>query len=239
MKIFLLFLIVAMSCANARSQNQPQANLKNVNQAARHDSLVSVSIKEKLVQLAMQNPSVEIDDRTLTIAYLGLGKAKTNILNQIGVAANLNEYSIQKNNSIGSYYPRYNFGVVLPLGLLTTRSKDIDIARESIGISIAQKNEHDRVLREVVLTKYEDYLLASELLKYQKQLYEDVHSDFLTIERDYAAAKIKVEEYNKAYRDDNTENTKLIILQRNLNVTVLELERYIGVKLEDVLKLYR
>ena len=132
-----------------------------------------------------------------------------------------------------------NFGVALPLGLLTTRSKDIDIAREGIGISIAQKNEHDRVLREVVLTKYEDYLLASELLKYQKQLYEDVHSDFLTIERDYAAAKIKVEEYNKAYRDDNTENTKLIILQRNLNVTILELERYIGVKLEDVLKLYR
>jgi outer membrane protein TolC len=236
MKIFLLFTIISMSWAVAISQNPPAANQKRVNQAARQDSLYNQSIREKLVQLAMQNPSVEIDDRTLTIAYLGLGKAKTNILNNIGFAANLNEFSIQKTNTLGTYYPRYNFGVVLPFGLLTTRSKDIDIARENIGISIAQKNEHYRILKAVVLSKYEDYLMEKELLKSQIELYEDVHSTFLKVEQDYASAKIKVEEYNRAYRDDNTENTRVIILQRDLNVAVLELERYIGVKLEDVLK---
>jgi outer membrane protein TolC len=236
MKFFLLFTIVSMSWVSAMSQNPPAANQKRVNQAARQDSLYNQNIREKLVQLAMQNPSVEIDDRTLTIAYLGLGKAKTNILNQIGFAANLNEFSIQKNNTLGTYYPRYNFGVTLPFGLLTTRSKDIDIARENIGISIAQKNEHYRILKAVVLAKYEDYLMEKELLKSQIELYEDVHSTFLKIEQDYASAKIKVEEYNRAYRDDNTENTRVIILQRDLNVAVLELERYIGVKLEDVLK---
>lgn len=225
-----------MSWVNAMSQNPPAVNQKRVNQAARQDSLYNQNIREKLVQLAMQNPSVEIDDRTLTIAYLGLGKAKTNILNNIGFAANLNEFSIQKNNTLGTYYPRYNFGVTIPFGLLTTRSKDIDIARENIGISIAQKNEHYRILKAVVLAKYEDYLMERELLKSQIELYEDVHSTFLKIEQDYASAKIKVEEYNRAYRDDNTENTRVIILQRDLNVAVLELERYIGVKLEDVLK---
>jgi outer membrane protein TolC len=236
MKFFLLFTIVSMSWVNAMSQNPPAVNQKRVNQAARQDSLYNQNIREKLVQLAMQNPSVEIDDRTLTIAYLGLGKAKTNILNNIGFAANLNEFSIQKNNTLGTYYPRYNFGVTIPFGLLTTRSKDIDIARENIGISIAQKNEHYRILKAVVLAKYEDYLMERELLKSQIELYEDVHSTFLKIEQDYASAKIKVEEYNRAYRDDNTENTRVIILQRDLNVAVLELERYIGVKLEDVLK---
>ena len=126
--------------------------------------------------------------------------------------------------------------MTIPFGLLTKRSKDIDIARENIGISIAQKNEHYRILKAVVLAKYEDYLMERELLKSQIELYEDVHSTFLKIEQDYASAKIKVEEYNRAYRDDNTENTRVIILQRDLNVAVLELERYIGVKLEDVLK---
>ena len=236
MKIFLLFTVISMSWANAMSQNPASANQKRMSQTARQDSLWDQSIREKLVQLAMQNPSVEIDDRTLTIAYLGLGKAKTNILNQIGFAANLNEFSIQKNNTLGTYYPRYNFGVTLPFGLMTSRSKDIDIARETIGISIAQKNEHYRVLKALVLSKYEDYLMEKELLKSQIELYEDVHSTFIKVEQDYASAKIKVEDYNKAYRDDNTENTRVIVLQRDLNVAVLELERYIGVKLEDVLK---
>jgi hypothetical protein len=90
-----------------------------------------------------------------------------------------------------------------------------------------------------VLTRFEDYQMAKELLRSQIQLYEDVHATFLTAEKDYADAKIKVDEYNRAYRDDNTENTKIVVLQRNLNVAVLELERYIGVKLEDVLNNYR
>jgi outer membrane protein TolC len=241
MKVVILSLAAVLTFATVRSQNTQNrpSTSRNSQERVPNAQDSPVDIRERLVQLAMQNPGVEIDDRNILVAQYGIKRAKTNILNQVSLQGNLNEFSISQNNPYANLYPKYNIGVVVPLGLFSTRSADVNIARQNYNITIAQKNDHYRVLKEAVLTKYEDYLMDKQLVDLQRQLSEDVHSDFLKAEQDYANAKIKIDDYNRAYREYNLQNTKLITLQRNLNVDILEIERYIGVKLEDVLRDYK
>jgi outer membrane protein TolC len=228
--------------------NAQDSTLYRPPQQARRSGVVSadsnrMNIRERLVQLAIQNPSMEIEDRNVAAAAYGVRKAKTNALNQISVQGNLNEFSITHNAQASAtganLYPRYNIGFVLPLGLLTTRAQDIHIAREQLAVAEAQRNEHYRVLREAVLSKYEDYLMAVDLLNLERQVTEDAYARYGKIEKGFAEGRITDEEYTTAYRNYNTEQAKQRTLERNLRVTTIEMERYIGVKLEDVLRDYR
>lgn len=223
-------------------QNRP-GNGKN-NDITRPDNIRNIAtlpdIREKLVQLAMQNPNAEIDDRNLAISQYSLQNTKSAVLNNIVLQGNLNEYSIKPNpQQYGAYYPRYNLGATLPLGLFLNRSRDIKIGEENVGIVFAQKTQHAREIREAVLAKYEDYLMATDLLNLEKQLVEDVFTNFQKVEKNFAEAKVPSEDYTNAYRDYNNELAKQRTLERNLKVIVLELEKYIGVKLEDVLSNYK
>jgi outer membrane protein TolC len=220
-----------------------QHNLQNPrNRTGKADSVID--IREKLVQLAMQNPGAEVDDRNIAVSEYVLKNTKSAVLSSVVLQGNLNEYSINGSTTTqGSIYygqyPRYNLGVTLPLGLFTTRTRDIHIANENIGINIALKNDHYRVLREAVLSKYEDYLMTNDLLILQNQLVEDVYTVFQKVEKNYADAKIQSEDYTNAYRSYNVELAKQRVLERDLRRTELEIERYIGVKLETVLAQYK
>ncbi len=242
-----VFIVGIALCGSLTGYSQDSSANRVINQPARPDSNTSrvrttattMDIRDRLVQLALINPSAEIDDRNVAIAHYTLKNTKSNIINNIVLQGNLNEYSIQKGSNNSTLYPRYNIGASLPLGLFTTRSRDIKIARENLNIAHAQKSDHDRVLREAVLSKYEDYLMAVDLLNLQKQLVEDVFTNFQKVEKNFADAKVQSEEYTDAYRAYNTELAKQRRLERDLRVVVIELERYIGVKLEDVLNSYK
>jgi outer membrane protein TolC len=133
MKRNLLLIIVISACVSAVAQKKPAVSNPNYRAPrSRKDSLLNLDIREKLVQLAMQNPTIEIDDRNVAIAQYNLKRAKSNFLNNVVLSGNLNEYSIQTINSsqiYGNLFPRYNIGANLPLGLFVTRAKDVKIAR--------------------------------------------------------------------------------------------------------------
>ena len=75
-------------------------------------------IREKLVQLALQNPNYEIADRKVAIAAYQVKKAKGSWLSIVGVQGNINEFSLKggttdpvtgiKTPSPGSFYPKYS-----------------------------------------------------------------------------------------------------------------------------------
>lgn len=229
MKRSLLCAAILAFCMRGFSQVSPRF---------RTDSLPP-DIRERLVTLAMQNPSEEIDDRNISIAQWGVKKAKSNILNQVAVQGNLNEFSISPNQQTANLYPKYNFGVIIPFGIFTSRSQDVHIARENLGISVAQKNEHYRELREAVLSKFEDYLEAVDLLNLERQLVEDAFTHYQKVEKAFAEAKVTDDEYTLAYRNYNTEQAKQRGLEKNLRIVKLQMERYIGKPLDDVLNEYK
>src|SRR5580698_2576875 len=132
-------------------------------------------VRERLVQLALQNPLYEIADHDVTIAEYNIRLAKTSWLSTIIIAGNLNEFSIDTkaagNNSY--FYPRYNFGVSIPLDIFSRSSNNTKIAYEKYMIAQSERNDKFRTIKADILTRYEDYLLSEEKLQFQYKITKD------------------------------------------------------------------
>ena len=204
------------------------------------DTTKVMDIREKLVQLALQNPAYEVADRNLNKSIYELKKAKSAWLSPITGQVNINEVSI--NQPIGGtinpnqgFYPRWNVGLNLPLDFFASRKNDVRIAKENILINEAEKNHRYRQIRAEVLTAYEDYLMYKELLDIQARITQDQRTTLVTREKDYSDGLINSEEYNKYYANWSTEQAKLTEARRNLNASKIALEAMIGIPLEQAL----
>ena len=114
------------------------------------DTARSVDIRERLVQLALQNPNYEIADRKVNVASYELSKSKGAWLGLLSASGNLNELSIKGNKENTStpgvtnsniFYPRYNFSLNLPLDFFTSKGNDVRAAREKVYSAEAENNE--------------------------------------------------------------------------------------------------
>jgi outer membrane protein TolC len=121
------------------------------------------------------------------------------------------------------------------MDLFFTRSNDIRIARENLGIAQAGKNQQFREIRALVLTSYEGYLMHLQKLMFQNQLTEDANTIFKQKEKDFSEGIIDEELYNRAYRAWTEEQSRKVELQHNVNVSKIDLERLIGVPLDTVI----
>jgi len=205
------------------------------------DTAKVMDIRERLVQLALQNPTYEMADHAVMAAEYQVRLAKGNWLNVLVVAGNINEFTINPPSTSGTngnqyFYPRYNVGLSIPMDIFSRQKNTVKIAKENYMIAQAQKNDHFRQIRAEVLTRYEDYLLDQQMLDLQQQVTQDVFTLYKRSEKDFQDGLIKLEEFDKSYQGWAGEQTKKLTLQRNLNVARIEMERIIGVKLEDVIR---
>ena len=192
-------------------------------------------VREKLVQLALQNPNYEIADRTVNRSLYELRKAKGSWLGIVGFSGNLNEISIKNQPGTANFFPKYNLSVNVPLDLFTTKRNEIKIARENLLMAEASRNDAFRDIRATVLTMYEDYIMHKERLESQIRITQDEYTIFMSKERDFQDGIINQEEYtkfSKAYEESKLRRGEY---QRNFNVAKYELERMIGVPLEEAL----
>jgi outer membrane protein TolC len=198
-------------------------------------------VRERLVQLALQNPLYEIADHNVTIAEYNIRLAKTSWLNTIVVAGNLNEFSIDPkaagNNSY--FYPRYNFGVMIPLDIFSRSSNNTKVAYEKYMIAQSERNDKFRTIKADILTRYEDYLLAEEKLQLQYKITKDAFEAYSKAEIDFKNNLIKIEDLNNFNTKYVDEQIKRLELQRNFNVSRIDIEKLIGVRLEDVLEMVK
>ncbi|MFT3936430.1 MAG: TolC family protein [Chitinophagaceae bacterium] len=205
-------------------------------------------IREKLVQLALQNPNYEIADRKVAIAGYQVKKAKGSWLNALAVQGNLNEFAfkgattttispgVTTTTNPSTFYPKYNIGANIPFDMFSSKKNDVKIARENLSIAEAEKNQRFREIKAQVLTKYEDYLLCQQKLDFQSQVTQDARTAYLAAEKDFQEGAIKQEDYNKSYRAYTDEKIRQAEFLRNYNVIKLELEAMIGITMDDVLK---
>lgn len=235
--VLLTFLLVA----GAGLSVQAQAGRTVTTYHANADTGKTGDIREKLVQLALQNPNYEIADRKVGVADYNLRKAKGGWLNVLSASGNLNELSIKKNQGVtpGSanalFFPRYNFNLAIPFDYFTTRTNEVRIARENVYIAEAEKNESYRQIRKDVLAKYEDYLMHKEMLELQTRVTQGEYTEFKTAEKDFADGSIIADVFKKAETAYYNQQMKKVEMQRNFNVAKYEMEQLIGVNIDDVL----
>lgn len=199
-------------------------------------------IKDKLVQLAYNNPSIKVRDyeRDKTIAERQ--KAGAMWLNYVTLSANLNEVTLKtyKSNNTNDirnqiYYPLWNVNITVPLGSLVGKSSDVKVARKNVQIATAEQEVAKRQVKAMVLSKYHDYLMTKEMLGLQNEVTEDDYTAFQTAENKLANGSISFESYTSASQRYNDDRNKKLSLERDLANVKLDIEEIIGVKLEEVI----
>jgi outer membrane protein TolC len=238
-KIFAGICLLMFTAATSEAQKPTGRNVSTYH--ANLDTSQITDIRERLVQLALQNPNFEIADRNVNIATYQLRKAKGSWLGALSASGNINEYTIDKSQAPTSQpnqpslYPKYNFSVNLPLDFFTSKGNEVKIARENVYIANAQKNDQYRTIRRAVLSMYEDYLLHKEKLELITRMTQSEYTEYKLAEKDFSDGLVTPEVFKKAEGAYYEQLMRKADFQRNFSIAKLELEQMIGVSIDDIL----
>jgi outer membrane protein TolC len=194
---------------------------------------------EKLVQLAWKNhPTNEILRRQVNIARYETNRTTADWLDVLMVQGNINEFNIDKpetTQNVPQFWPRYNFGLRLPLGIFVNTSIDSKQNRQRLVIAESEINAQKLEVRRIVLKAYNDYLWREKVLKLQSEQFSDIESNFKLVERRYANGEITFDQYSVSQTNLNRASIQFLEADRDFKNAKLDLEQLIGVRLEDVL----
>lgn len=235
---FIFLLLVVVFANQTVAFAQPGGKTGSTYLSAR-DTSVILDIREKLVQLALQNPGFEIADRKITVAEFQLKKAKGDWLAAINANINLNEITINPSANNQLFFPLWNVGVSVPLNYFSQNRYLNKIAKENVYIANAEKNEKYRMIRTKILTRYEDYLMYKEMLELQNRATQDAYLTYRQKETDFKDDTITFDEYNKAFAVYKEQQDKRLKSQRDFNVSKLDIEEMIGISMDELLQQYQ
>jgi len=242
--ILVMLIIFSFISANAQ-QNSNTSNPQNPTQILERKSVADSAqmatkkegaIEEELVQLALKGPVYDETDHQAKISRQELSKARDSWLDLLTISANYNDQTFAKTTEQSAYvYPKYFFGVSIPLGLVFSQNHAIKIAKQNMAITADRQEETSRALRADVLSKYKQYKTYVDLLNIQNQTVEDSHIEFMQIENQFKNGSSSLELYNAASKNYNIEVAKKLNLQLERDMMKLEIEKMIGVDLDNVL----
>ena len=231
-KLFFIFALLLAVTSNAQIRKTTSGVRVTIDTSRISD------IREKLVQLALQNPEFEIADRNVAIAHYQLNAAKGDWLGLIQPSLNLNSVTVNQtfiNPGEQIFFPLYNVGIGLPLNFFSQKKNNVKVAREKIFIAEAEKNERYRRIRREVLTAYEDYNMYKSMLEIQTQVAQDQKLETMQAEKDFADDVINQEAYKRSTDAYYAAQMRTFELQRNFLVSKHILEQMIGVNIDDVI----
>lgn len=201
------------------------------------------STRDRLVELALQNPDLEVADHNVKIAKYNLSAAKGWWAENFSFSFNANEYSLKKLGKsqpdnqpyYNTMYPLYNMGINIPIGGIFSRPQQVKAARERVAIAENQRTIAYREIRTAVLSAYENYLSSKQLYTVESQLTESAYSDYLQSKEKFRNGGISVDDYNLATDRYQTALKAQISAENNFKLNQIQLEALIGVPLEKVL----
>ncbi|HET6252710.1 MAG TPA: TolC family protein [Puia sp.] len=196
-------------------------------------------IQERLVQLALNGPSYSVSGHQIKFAEYNLIRAKRTWLNLLSVSADYNDQSF-KTQQVGQYgyvYPKYFFGITIPIGLFFTMGPDIKKERENVAIAHDNQELLARTIRAEVLGKYAQYKAYGNLLTIQNNVVDDEEALRKQVEKKFQDGSLNIEQYNAANKIYGEDLTKKLNLQLEQDLLKIDIERMIGVNLESVLKI--
>jgi outer membrane protein TolC len=197
------------------------------------------SLAEGLVALAMNNPRIRYNADLAEQFNQLYRKSKIAWLNAITIQGNLNEYSINENaaEKAANLYPKYNFGLNIPLGFpwVTSRQTKSDYAKSQAILE--QVETERRNVRKEVLINYNTYIMNKHLLDLQEQVITDWHVIYLKSEDKFRKGEVTLESFYSTTRIYNDELNKEVVLTASIKNSAAELEDLIGMNLSDAIQM--
>ncbi|HUB61233.1 MAG TPA: TolC family protein [Puia sp.] len=197
-------------------------------------------IQERLVQLAFSGPAYSVSGHQIKYAEHNLTRAKRTWLNLLSVSVEYNDQDFAKPSTSNPYtyvYPKYFFGITIPIGLFFTMGPDIQKERENVAIARDNQELLARSIRADVLSKYASYKNYGNLLTVQNNVVDDEEALRKQVEKKFQDGSITIEQYNLANKIYGEDLTKKLNLQLQQDLIKIDIEKMIGVNLESVLKI--
>jgi outer membrane protein TolC len=196
-------------------------------------------IQERLVQLALAGPVFSVAGHQIKYAEYNLIHAKRTWLNLLSISADYNDQTFAKQNpTVGYVYPKYFFGVTIPIGLFFTMGPDIKKERENVAIAHDNQDQLARSIRAEVLSKYAQYKTYGNLLAVQTTVVDDEEALRKQVEKKFQDGSISIDQYNLANKIYGEDLTKKLNLQLQQELIKIDIERMIGINLESVLRIH-
>ena len=232
MKKLVISMFILLTLSTAYSQTKSAANFNP-----------SVdSLAESLVILALNNAQIKQAENNALATGYEYGATKADWLNNITLAANLNEFSIKQSSATtdplkqSTQYPRYNIGLRVPLGMFITNGKETKASYYRYQASVEQLNMEKQAIRRQVLILYEDYLANRQLLAFQQEVVADAKFLFSKHEEKFLKGEMTLEAYTASSKAFSNEQVKEVTLNRDLKVVEAQLEALIGMRMSDAVQ---
>ncbi len=204
------------------------------------ESLQVTDFGEKLVQLAWRNyPENEVLRREVSIAGYNVKQSNASWLENIRITGNINQFNIDKrademSDYRSTFYPLYNFGVSITLGTFFTTPYEIRKRREEQVIAQANVNTQKLMIRNNVLRLYNGYIMMEKVYKLQSQTLLDTETAHKLAEQQFRRGEITFETYSISLKSYNDAMMLQLQSERDFRNAKLDLEQWIGMRLEDV-----
>ncbi|HEU4471290.1 MAG TPA: TolC family protein [Flavisolibacter sp.] len=234
---FIAFMAILVAGNLTASSQTPGSKAKIYDTTLRSKPIIDTIdtlIENRLVALAMTSPVYDASMHRIKINELELKKAKNSWMNLLTISTNYNDQSFAPTQTV--VYPKYFFGLTIPLGVIFSQGNQVKTARAAVALSKDQQEELARDIKADVLAKYRQYKLYNALIEVQSELINDVLAHAMQAEDDFKKGKIGVEAYITSLKSKNEELVKNMNLKYQQDVVKLEIEKIIGVPLESVLQ---
>ena len=236
---FTFLLLFFFSGSSASGQHLPGGRRKtdSVPPLYRHTPPNDSMIESRLVTLALEGPRYQATGHQINVSQSNLSKAKRSWLNLLSISANYNDQTFAKQTATttgGYVYPKYFFGLTIPIGLFFSMGPDIKGARENVEISKNNQEQLARVIRTEVLGKYKQYKNFGALILLQNTIVVDQQAAVDQIEKKFRDGITSIDQYNLANKSYSDERVKLLNLQLSQDLVRLDIEQMIGVNLDSV-----
>jgi outer membrane protein TolC len=240
-------LLLTLACSNAHGQVSRPDNRRNDTRSSNNNMVKAPLpeakaptpdsvIEERLVELALKGPLYDASFHQVKIAGYKVKAAKKSWFNLLTVSLNYNDQTFATQNTNTPYvYPKYYFGLTIPIGTIVSKGSEIKAAREEVKISQDNRDELARTIRADILSKYKQYKTYRALVLLESQVVDDIHAAFLQAEKRFNDGSVTIETYSDASKNYSAEMTKQLNLQLQQDLVKLDIEKMIGVDLETVI----
>lgn len=226
--LFFLMIVVIPSGMSAQSVDY--------NKIIIPERITAITFEEKLIQLAWRNhPSNKIVQENVNIAQKDKAIATWSWLDNIYAVGNLNEFTVAgAPDDRQLFFPRYNFGVRLSLGMFVKTPLENRLAESRMVNAEHQVNEKKLLLRAEVLIQLERLKENYKLLKLQQNLNEQYYQMYKQVEKKFQANEISLDKLQTSQENYFAQNKSLITIESKFNQEKYALEALLGLSLDEI-----
>ena len=193
---------------------------------------------EKLVQLAWRNnPENEVFRRNIAVAQYQVRKSTFSWADIFHVQGNLNEFNLNPARDYygrATFFPKYNVGASISLGMFASIPYTTKQEKQRVIIAQSQLDAQKLEIRNQVLKAYNEFLMREKVYKIQTRLLSDVENTHKLIEQKFRNGEVTFEAYSASQSSYNSATISLLQAERDFKNSKLDVEKLIGMKLEDV-----